>query len=372
MQAKGKMIIKLMEEFAPPHLSLDWDNSGLQVGDPEAVVEGVMLSLDLDDQVCREAIEKKCQLIISHHPLFFKAVKQLNLQTPTGSLVAKLLREGIALYSAHTNLDSAAEGVNAALARRLGLERTVVLKPSRDEGFLKLVVFVPEGHEDKVREAISRAGAGWIGNYSHCTFQTGGTGTFKPREGSSPFIGKQGQLERVKEIRVETILPKRLAERVLGAMREAHPYEEAAYDLYPLEIKNTLTGIGRVGDLNTPVSLGDFARLVKDALHLTHVRYGGDPEGVVTRVALCGGSGADFWPLARAAGADLLVTGDVGYHTARDMVMSGFNFIDAGHYGTERVILPVLKEYLEQCFSREGMEVRVHLADVPGDPFQLL
>lgn len=372
MQAKCKLIIKMMEEFAPPALALEWDNSGLQVGDPESEVTGVMLALDADEQVCREAADKKCQLVICHHPLFFKDVKQLNLRTPVGSLVAGLIREGIALYAAHTNLDSAAEGVNAALARRLGLDRSEVLKPSRGQGFLKLVVFVPTGHEDRVREAVTRAGAGWIGNYSHCTFQTEGTGTFMPREGTSPFIGKQGELERVREIRLETIVPKRLAGKVLEAMLGAHPYEEAAYDFYPLEINNNTTGLGRVGDLHAPVSLGEFARKVKDALNLSHVRTGGDIAGTVARVALCGGSGAELWPLARAAGADVLVTGDVGYHVARDMLASGLSFVDAGHYGTERVILPVLKEYLEHRCSKEGLEVLVHLPEVSGDPYRLV
>ncbi|KJS15248.1 MAG: NGG1p interacting factor 3 protein, NIF3 [Peptococcaceae bacterium BRH_c4b] len=372
MQAKCQMIFSLMEDYAPPDLAMDWDNSGLQVGDPDAAVGGIMLALDIDEEVCREAAEKNCQLIITHHPLFFKDLKRLDLRTSTGSLVAGLIRSGITLYAAHTNLDCAPDGVNAALARILGLKQSRVLKPSRDGGFLKLVVFVPAGHEDEIREALTRAGAGWIGNYSDCTFETAGAGTFRPLGGTNPYIGKPGRLERVNEIRLETIVPERLAGLAVEAMRAVHPYEEVAYDLYPLKIKSTGEGLGRVGDLTVPLSLGQFSEKVKSSLGLPVLRVGGEIDKSVARVALCGGSGADLWPVARAAGADVLVTGDVGYHAARDMVQAGFCFIDAGHYGTERVILPLLRDYLEKECIAKGLEVRVHVCGSNGDPYVYL
>ncbi len=371
MQTKCKMIFGIMEKLAPAGLAMEWDNCGLQVGDPEAEVSGILLALDADLDVCREAAEKSCKLIITHHPLFLKQLKQINLQSPQGALVAALIKNGLTLYSAHTNLDSAKDGVNDCLAGLLGLEQTSVLKPVRSDGYYKFVVFVPAGHEDKVREAVCRAGAGWIGNYSDCTFQTTGTGTFRPLEGTDPFIGKQGELEKVDEIRLETIVPERLAGKVVEAVLEAHPYEEVAYDLYPLKIKRASTGLGRVGELNRSVSLGQLAAEVKKILGLKAVRVGGDAGGTVTRVALCGGSGADLWPLARDAGADVIITGDVGYHSARDMVQSGFRFIDAGHYGTERVVLPVLKEYLEEQCQRLGLDVRVHITGINGDPYAI-
>lgn len=371
MQAKCKMIFGIVEKLAPAGLAMEWDNCGLQVGDPEAEVTGILLALDADLDVCREAAEKNCQLIITHHPLFFKQLKQINLQSSQGELVAALIKNGIALYSAHTNLDSAGGGVNDCLAGLLGLERTSPLKAAGPEGFLKFVVFVPSGHEDRVREAVCRAGAGWIGNYSDCTFQTLGTGTFRPRERTNPFIGKQGELEKVEEIRLETIVPERLAPGVVEAVLEAHPYEEVAYDLYPLKIKNTGAGLGRIGELKHPVTLGQMAAEVKKILGLTHVRAGGDAGGTIARVALCGGSGADLWPLARAAGADVLITGDVGYHPARDMVQSGFSFIDAGHYGSEKVVLPALKEFLEENCRLRELEVRVHITGINGDPYVL-
>lgn len=368
MQAKCKMIFSLLEDYAPLDLAMDWDNSGLQVGDPDAVVGGVMLALDVDEGVCREAVEKNCQLIITHHPLFFKDLKRLDLRATAGSLVAGLIREGMTLYTAHTNLDCAPQGVNAVLARILDLKHTRVLKPSRSE-FIKLVVFVPAGHEDEVREALTLAGAGWIGNYSHCTFGVAGIGTFRPLEGTEPYIGKPGHLERVNEIRLETIVPERLAPRVLEAMRAVHPYEEVAYDLYPLKIKDTGSGLGCIGDLANPISLGHFSEMVKKSLGLEVLRLGGTKDKLVSRVAICGGSGADLWPVARAAGADVLVTGDVGYHVARDMIQAGFCFIDAGHYGTERVILPVLRDYLKKGCAAQDLEVRVYVCGSNGDPF---
>jgi dinuclear metal center YbgI/SA1388 family protein len=366
------MIIDLLEDLASPELAMDWDNSGLQIGNPDAFVRGVMLALDADGDVCREALEKGCQLIITHHPLFFKDLKSLDLRTATGTLAADIIRSGITLYAAHTNLDSARNGVNEALSRLLDLEQARVLKPSQSDVLLKLVVFVPGSHEIQVREALIGAGAGCIGNYSECTFGVAGTGTFRPLEGTEPFIGKKGRLEQVNEIRLETIVPKRLAGRAVEAMISAHPYEEVAYDLYPVSINNTVSGLGRIGVLKEPVSLRQFAGTVKKTLGLSALRVGGASKQSIARVALCGGSGSDLWRLARVAGADVLVTGDVGYHAARDMVQAGLSFIDAGHYGTEKVILPVLKEYLEKGCASEGLDVNFHISDSNGDPFEYL
>ncbi|MCL6479224.1 MAG: Nif3-like dinuclear metal center hexameric protein, partial [Peptococcaceae bacterium] len=213
------------------------------------------------------------------------------------------------------------------------------------------------------------AGAGWIGNYSECTFMLRGTGTFRPLEGSSPFIGKQGELEKVDEVRLETILPARVAGRAVKSMLSAHPYEEVAYDLYPLENRSASSGIGRLGGLNEPVSLGEFALKVKEALQLHAVRRGGPADRKIQKVAVCGGSGADFWPLALAGGADVLVTGDIGYHRARDMLAAGMCFIDAGHYGTERVVLPVLADYLRGRCRERGLDVEILVSEVDGEPF---
>lgn len=368
MQAKCREIFQMIEEIAPPDLAEDWDNCGIQAGDPEKSVARVLLALDMDEAVLIEAVERGAGLVLTHHPLIFKGVKQLREDLPQGRLLAGIIRSGIAVYSAHTNLDSAGGGVSAVLAEKLGLKYTGVLRPG-GERYLKLAVFVPVDDCDRVREAIAGAGAGWIGNYSECTFSVRGTGTYRPLEGTNPYIGSAGRLEKVDEIRLETILPARLAGRVIKAMLEAHPYEEVAYDLYPLEKRPVNTGIGRVGRLEEPVTLEEFARGVKEALGVAAVRMGGPPGGIVRTAAVCGGSGGDFWPLAKAAGADALVTGDIGYHAARDMLAAGVVFIDAGHYGTERVVLePLARRLGERCRER-GLEVEFIVSTVNGDPF---
>ncbi|MFZ5649059.1 MAG: Nif3-like dinuclear metal center hexameric protein [Bacillota bacterium] len=371
MQAKCREIFQVIEEISPSELAEDWDNCGLQVGDPEKMAERVLLALDMDEAVLSEAVERGAGLVITHHPLIFKGIKQLREDRPQGRLLAKIIRSGITVYSAHTNLDSAEGGVSAALAEKLRLTDIRVLR-SGGEKYLKLVVFVPVDDCDRVREAIAGAGAGWIGNYNECTFMVRGTGTFRPLEGTNPYIGSTGRLEKVDELRLETILPARLSGRVIRAMLAAHPYEEVAYDLYPLENRPVNSGLGRVGKLQESVMLEEFARRVKDALRVAAVRLGGPPAGTVRTVAVCGGSGGDFWPLALNAGADVLVTGDIGYHAARDILSAGISFVDAGHYGTERVVLePLARSLGDRCRER-GLEVEFMVSSLNVDPFSYI
>jgi len=368
VQAKNRMIFKLVEEYCPQGLAEEWDNCGLQVGDPEKAAGRVLLALDMDEAVLQEAGEKGAGLVITHHPLLLKGIRQIREDRPPGRLLAGIIRAGITVYAAHTNLDSAAGGVSAVLAEKLDLENVRVLRPS-GEKLLKLVVFVPPDHAGPVREALARAGAGWIGNYSECTFMTGGTGTFRPLEGASPFIGRVGDLEKVDEIRLETILPAGLAGPVVKAMLAAHPYEEVAYDLYPLENSPQKTGIGRVGRLKAALPLPEFARGVRGSLGLQAVRCGGPEDRKISTVAVCGGSGADLWKAALAAGAEALVTGDIGYHAARDMLSAGMCFVDAGHYGTERVILEPLAGHLRNRCREMGLDIEILVSSVNGNPF---
>jgi dinuclear metal center YbgI/SA1388 family protein len=362
-------IIRVIEALAPPHMAESWDNVGLLLGDPRADIKRVLLALDVNLDVAQEAERKGASLIVTHHPLFLKPLPDIRTDRPAGALVAYLIKNDLAVYTAHTNLDSAAGGVNTVLAERLGLSGLGVLHVTGRERCVKLAVFVPVFHADAVRDAICLADAGWIGNYSHCTFQARGTGTFLPLEGTRPYTGKHGELSRVDEARLETIVPASKLKAVLQAMLKAHPYEEPAYDLYPLENEGTPFGHGRVGDLPEPVSFGDFAGQVKEALDLDKVILGGPLSEMVRRVAVCGGSGADLYPRALGAGADVLVTGDVKYHTAQDMLAAGLKFIDAGHGGTERVVLPALRDYLaEQCPAR-GIQVEFLLSETDTEPF---
>lgn len=369
MSVKCASIFRLIEDIAPPCLAESWDNCGLQVGDPQAEVEKALLTIDVSIAVAREAVDRGAGLIISHHPLMIKPLKNINTRQPMGELISFLIRNGITVYSAHTNLDAANGGVNSALAERLGLTGTAILQQTGRARFYKLVVFVPVEHEENVRAAVLGAGAGWIGNYSHCSFMARGIGTFKPLAGSRPFYGKTGELEQVEEARLETIVPAGILDKAVGAMLDSHPYEEVAYDILPLENRSTSCGLGRVGKLAEPVALCQFAKTVKEILGLPAVRLGGMPDGIVKTVAVCGGSGADLWPDALSAGADTIVTGDVKYHTAQEITAAGMNFIDAGHYGTESVVLPVLLKYLGDNCGRVGIDIELLLSKTNTDPF---
>ncbi|MEW5954574.1 MAG: Nif3-like dinuclear metal center hexameric protein [Bacillota bacterium] len=369
MPAKAKLVAALVDELAPPELAADWDNVGWQLGDPGSGVGRVMVALDVTPEVCAEARDRGVGLIVCHHPLLFKSVKSIRTDQPGGALLAELIRSNIAVYTAHTNLDAANGGVNDVLARRLGLTGLQVLKPGPGESYLKLVVFVPVEHTDAVREAVGRAGAGWIGNYSDCAFQLRGTGTFRPREGANPYLGRQGQLEMVEEMRLETIVRARDVSSVVRAMLAAHPYEEAAYDLYPLKNQGPSQGFGRVGKSAGEMPLADYVQFVKAGLNLAGLRYGGELSRMVRKVAVCGGSGADFWPLAARAGADVLVTGDIGYHAAVDMRAAGLAYIDAGHYCSERVVVPEVYDHLVRRCREEGLEVEIIKSQAGKDPF---
>lgn len=370
MTVQAKMITGLIDELAPPVLAETWDNSGWQVGDPAALVDRVLVTLDVDERVAEEAINDHVQLIISHHPLILKGVKNIRLDTVFGRLVSRLLNAGTGVYAAHTNLDIAPGGINDVLAGKMGFKDMQVLQVTEKGKYFKLVVFVPPLYLEGVMEALRGQGAGWIGNYSDCTFQLKGTGTFRPGPGTDPFTGRQGELEKVEEIRLETIVPAARVEKTVAAMIEAHPYEEVAYDLYPLALEGPEKGLGRVGNLESPLSLGEFAQAVKNVLGIASVRYGGQGEEIISRVAVCGGSGAELWPAARAQGAQVLVTGDVKYHTAQDILAAGMGFVDAGHYGTEKIVIEFLGDYLEERLKEKGLDVEVLRSRAGSDPFQ--
>jgi len=374
-QEKGVMakdLVKIVERLAPPELAEAWDNSGWQVGDPGVKVQKVLLALDVTPEVVEEAEKYGAQLIISHHPILIKSIKSIRSDNPAGSLIIRLIRAGIGVYAAHTTLDSADGGVNDVLARELGLLQFEVLQPVQCQQLLKLVVFVPVSHADVVRESLGQSGAGHIGNYSHCTFNLKGTGAFFPLSGANPFIGGIGRLEQVDEVRIETIIKKEETDRVLEAMLAVHPYEEVAYDLYPLANQGTIKGLGRIGRLPRIITLADLAEEVQLVLRGSCLRYGGDPNSKVTRVAVCGGSGGDLWKLAKKKGADVLVTGDIRYHAARDMLAAEMGFIDAGHFTTEWAVLPFLREQLAKSLDQSGLFVDIATATCESEPWMCI
>ncbi|MBT9168137.1 MAG: GTP cyclohydrolase 1 type 2 [Syntrophomonadaceae bacterium] len=371
MLLQVQTLIDYLEELAPKSLAFDWDQVGLQLGSSHGTVKKVLVALDFDERVLAEASSKGVDFILTHHPFISRPLSAVRTDQPQGRLIAAALAAGLRIYVAHTNLDIVSGGVNDALAARLGLLEPEVLQAKGTQCFEKIAVFVPDGHEDKIRDALAAAGAGWIGSYSHCTFQSPGTGTFFPGEGTNPYSGEQGKLERIAEVRLETIYPVELRKRVVSAMLKAHPYEEAAYDLYPLLNAGKAYGLGRIGKLERAYTLDEFCAVVKERLDITELRLTGEARQV-RKVAVCGGSGGDLAQAALFAGADVLVTGDLKYHQAREAEAMGITVIDAGHDATERVIIPVLCTYLQDKLAQDGYQAEVLASAVRTAPWKTL
>ncbi|NLT95287.1 MAG: Nif3-like dinuclear metal center hexameric protein [Clostridia bacterium] len=357
MPLQCRDLIKIMENLAHPKHAEKWDKIGLQIGDPDSVVKKVMVSLDVTLAVVEEAIREKVDLLIVHHTPLFNPLETIRWDRPQGKLIKKLVESGINLYCAHTNLDSVGGGVNDILAEKLGLKNIQVLSPGWQEEYYKVVVFVPQGYEDQVRSAMGQKGAGHIGNYSDCTYQVYGTGTFRPLEGTNPFIGEKGQLEKVEEYRIETIVPQERLDEVIKAMIEAHPYEEVAYDIYPLANKGVYSGLGRIGRFQEALTLGQLIEKVKAVLNTGDIRYVGDLNAPVEKIALCGGSGASLIKKAFNKGAQVLITGDIKYHEAQDAESLGLALIDAGHFATEHPVVSVVAQFLRRTLDGQNVEI---------------
>lgn len=370
MSCKCSDVIKVMNGMFPEQYALEWDNVGLLVGDPDREVEKIITALDATKCVVEEAVENRAEMIITHHPLIFHPIKKLNTSDGIGGIIAMLNKHGIALYAAHTNMDISGGGVNDALARALQLQETRILDKTAFEQCVKLVVFVPKGYEGSVMEAIGEAGAGWIGNYSHCTFRVDGIGTFKPLDGANPFIGQVGRVEEVNETRLETIVKKKDLGSVIDAMLSSHPYEEVAYDIYPLDNEVAPAGLGRIGKIHQPMRLGDYALYVKACLKASGVKVIGNMDRHIETVAVCSGSGGDFIDKAFQAGADVLITGDVSYHDALRAEELGIGIIDAGHYPTENCVISEMGARLQKALDALQYNVNVIVSARSSDPFK--
>ncbi len=370
MFARGETIVQLMERLAPKHYAVPDDKIGLQVGTAAKEVKRVLVTLDVTPEVGREAAGLGAELIIAHHAVIYRPLAHLRTDTPSGALAAELLRNDIAVYISHTNLDTAEGGINDLMAGALGLNGRDVLEEVHTDQLYKLVVFEPESHHEQVRNAIFAAGGGWIGNYSHCSFNIEGTGTFLAREGSDPFIGKQGQLTEEREIRLETVVPMSVRKKVVSAMLKAHPYEEVAYDLYSIDLKGRSFGLGRVGKLAEAESLDQFAERVKLALDVPFVRVVGDGAKPIRKVAVLGGSGARYIRHAIFAGADVLVTGDIDFHSAQDAQAAGIAIVDPGHHA-EKIMKPSVAAWLSERLKEKGYATEVFASQVDTEPFRL-
>ncbi len=328
-------VIAVVHRLAPFDLAEPWDHVGLQVGSPGDEVRGVLVTLEVDDAALDEARRLGCRVIVCHHPLIFDALERLSDDSEAGRLALRAAREGVAVIAAHTNLDKARGGIADVVAAMLGLEGAAPLAPAAADA-LKLIGFVPTDDADLVRKAVFAAGAGVIGEYEHCSWSVAGQGTFFGREGTDPTLGRAGRDETVDELRLEVVFPRRLRRRVTGAYVAAHPYEEPAFDIIPLENEVATLGLGRLGELPAAQPLAAFAAEVAAVLHLPSLRYLGEADRPVKRVAVLPGSGAEA--IARGVGqvADVLVTGDVKYHEARAAQAQGLALIDAPHGITEQ------------------------------------
>ncbi|MFJ7847366.1 Nif3-like dinuclear metal center hexameric protein [Peribacillus sp. NPDC097206] len=369
--ANGMQIIEMFEQFSPKRYAMEGDPIGLHVGELNKPVSKVMIALDVLEEVVDEAIEKGVELIIAHHPLIYRPLKKIDTAKASGRIIEKLIKHDIAVYAAHTNLDVAKGGVNDLLADALQLQNTEVLVPTHEIPLRKLVVYVPKEDEQKVRDALGKAGAGSLGNYSYCSFTVEGTGRFLPGEGSEPSIGKRGKIERVSEVRIETIFPEPIEKKILSAMIKAHPYEEVAYDIYKLENKGESLGLGKIGVLVEEMSLGQFAEHVKETLEVENVRVVGDLNSTIKKVAVLGGDGNKYFTTAKFKGADVYVTGDMYYHTAHDAMMIGLNIVDPGH-NVEKVMKKGVARILNEMCVNKNLDVEFIPSELNTDPFTFI
>ena len=341
-------VIKCLEGFAPLSLQEDYDNAGLLIGSADDECSGIITTLDVTEYVINEAIQKKCNLIVAHHPIIFKGLKKINGKNYVERSVIAAIKNNIAVYAIHTNLDNVANGVNQKIAQKLNLQNTKVLFPK--EGMLKkLVTFCPQKNAEEVRNALFKAGAGMIGKYSECSFNLEGLGTFKAGEGAEPYVGKIGERHEENETRIEVIFPGYLQNQIVQSLKEAHPYEEVAYDIYALSNQHNDIGSGLVGDFPEPVSEEDLLSRLKTAFGLEVIRHTAFIHKKITKAAVCGGAGSFLLPAAKASGAGVYITSDVKYHEFFD-ADNTILLADIGHYESEQFTIDLLADILQQKF----------------------
>ena len=359
-------LVSFLNQLAPYSYQESYDNSGLLVGDPNAEISGVLVSLDCIEAVIDEAISLGCNTIVSHHPIVFKGLKRITGSNYIERTVQKAIKNDINLISIHTNLDNVSHGVNKIICDKLGLINTKVLLP-KESTFVKLSVYVPKTHIDLVRNSIAEAGAGQIGDYEACSFAVSGTGQFRPLAGANPFIGKAGELESVEEIKIEVTVPHPNLNSVLSAMRASHPYEEIAYDVVALENRNERVGSGMVGELEKPIDSLVFLQQIKTTFNAGVVRFTNPNKKEVQRVAVCGGSGSFLLNVAKKAKADAFITADFKYHEFFD-AENQIIIADVGHFESEQYTSHWLVAEMRKKFTTFA----VRLTSVNTNPINYL
>jgi dinuclear metal center YbgI/SA1388 family protein len=361
-----KEITQFIESIAPLAYQESYDNAGLIVGKANDEISGILISLDITEEIIDEAISRSLNLVIAHHPIVFNGLKKLNGRNYVERSVIKAIKNNIAIYAAHTNLDSVFGGVNSKICEKLKLQNCRMLIPM--QGFLKkLVTFVPTADAERVRTALFEAGAGHIGNYDSCSYNTTGVGSFKGNENSNPYVGEKEKLHFEEETRIETIFPKLIQQKVVKALLDAHPYEEVAYDIYPLDNEFALGGTGMIGELEEPMDEHQFLQTIKEAFHckvLKHTTILGKP---IKKVAVCGGSGSSFLSKAMAQNADIYISADFKYHQFFDAEQK-IIIADIGHYESEQFTKEVFYELLTKKFPKFA----VHLSEIITNPVSYL
>ena len=363
---KIKEIVSALDRFAPLPLQDGFDNAGLQIGLTEAEATGALLCLDVTEAVLDEAIALGCNLVISHHPLIFKGYKSITGKDYVERCILKAIRNDMVLYAAHTNLDNAKGGVNYKIAEKIGLKHLQVLEPKRNS-LLKLVTFVPTEQAERVRKALFAAGCGNIGGYDSCSYNLKGEGTFRAGENTHPFCGSIGELHREEEVRIETILPSYKKGEVVRALLSAHPYEEPAFDLYPLENEWTQAGAGIVGELETPETELEFLKRIKKIFEVECVKHNRLTGREIQKVALCGGAGAFLIPQAIRSGADIFITGEIKYHDyfghENEILLA-----EIGHYESEQYTKEIFYSIIRDLFPNFAL----HLSKINTNPIKYL
>jgi dinuclear metal center YbgI/SA1388 family protein len=362
MVYKIRDVVSFLEKVAPPAYQETYDNAQLLTGDPNAEVKGILCTLDVTEAVVIEAIDLGCNLIIAHHPIIFKGLKSLTGKNYVERTIISAIKNDIAIYAIHTNLDHVSTGVNKKIADRLGLKKTKILQP-RKELLTKLETFVPHEAKTIVLEALFAAGAGNVGQYANCSYQSSGTGTFTPLAGANPFKGSTGNPHSESEIKIEVILPSHLENNVLKALRTAHPYEEVAYFLHQLQNENQDVGAGMIGELPDPLQFEDFIKHLKDRMDLSIVKHTAPIHRDIQRVAVCGGAGIFLLHQAKKMKADVFITSDIKYHEFFDAENQLIIF-DIGHYESEIYTKELIRELISQNFTN----IALYLTKVVTNP----
>ncbi|KAA6347619.1 hypothetical protein EZS27_004888 [termite gut metagenome] len=359
-------VVRTLEQFAPLPLQDGFDNAGLQIGLTDVETTGVLLCLDVTEAVLTEAIQLGCNLIVSHHPLLFKGYTSLTGKDYTERCIIKAIKNDLIIYSAHTNLDNATSGVNFKIAEKIGLNHVRILAP-KENTLLKLITYVPPTYANKVRNALFAAGCGNIGNYDSCSYSSEGKGTFRAKEGAQPFCGSIGKLCDQEEIKIEIVLPAYKKTEAVKALIEAHPYEEPAYDLYPIVNTWVQAGAGVIGDLEEPEPELDFLKRIKKIFDVGCLKHNEFSGRFIRKVALCGGAGAFLLPQVLHSKADAFITGEMKYH---DYFKCEKNILIAeiGHYESEQCI----KEVLHFVIDEKIPHVNIHISKVNTNPIKYL